>query len=402
MAKRLAIPSKELQLHIVGPRDWFKASRVQRLTLNTDIPSTTVDEIGNSAHVGDVKDTPNITLTFSAMDVGIKVFAALTGVDPDSYPAGGVDAVNLNEIDAILFVKDPDINDYVKSAHAKKLQISDYTFSYSVDGEATEDYTASGSEKRWFSNDIAVEVKTGTFTTLAATPVALKNGNKLLSLKVDTASSAEKCSYLTEVPSAPAANEYSVSGTTITYGSGSAPSARMIAVYQIATASPTWADVADSSLPAGIRGKDIKLELAANNVTRVQSITINGTLNVQPVREMGSRFITGYQRQIPEVTGTITVNDTDLELMSLLQYGVLSSGTEYAPGEGCVTGGIALSIKLLDPCDDTDPFTVLKTVYLDDITVTGDSYSSTVNQNTQATFNFKSRTGHCAIYSGAM
>jgi hypothetical protein len=395
MAKRLAIPSKELQLHVVGPRDWFKASRVQRVNLNVDIPSTTIDELGNASHVGDAKDTPNVTLTFSAMDVGIKVFAALTGYDPAAYPGAGVDISLLNEIDAILFVKDASINDYVKTAHAKRLQVRDFTFNYSTDGEAQEDYTAVGSERRWFSNDIAVEVKTGTFTTLAQAPVALKNGNKLLSLKTEVG-------YLDEVVSAPAANQFSVSGTTITYGAGATPASRLLVVYQVATASPTWADVSDTAAgPAAVRGKDIPIYIAANNIQRVQSVTINGTLNVQPVKEMGNRAIVGYQRQVPEVTGTITVMDTDTELLSLLQYGVTASGTEYAPGEGCVASGVALEVRLLDPCDTTVPYTVLKTVYLDNIVVTGDSYAGTVNQNTTSTFNFKSVTGHCVVYSGS-
>jgi hypothetical protein len=46
MATRIAVPSKELQLKIVGPRDEFKASRVQKLTLTANTPSETVDELG--------------------------------------------------------------------------------------------------------------------------------------------------------------------------------------------------------------------------------------------------------------------------------------------------------------------------------------------------------------------
>lgn len=46
MATKLAVPSKELQLKIVGPRDEFKASRVQKLTLTTNTPSETIDELG--------------------------------------------------------------------------------------------------------------------------------------------------------------------------------------------------------------------------------------------------------------------------------------------------------------------------------------------------------------------
>ena len=100
-------------------------------------------------HVGTVKDTPNVTLTFSAFDVGIKVFAALTGNDATAYPGAGVDISDLSEVDAVLFVKDADVSDYVKSIHGHRLQVRDFAFSYTVDGDFTEDYTAIGSERRY-------------------------------------------------------------------------------------------------------------------------------------------------------------------------------------------------------------------------------------------------------------
>lgn len=404
MAKRLAIPSKELQLAVVGKGGMFKASRIQRLGLNTDIPSTTVDELGNPLHVGDVKDIPNVTLTFSAMDVGIKIFAALTGESATAYPAGGVDISELDAIDALIFVKDPDATSYIKAAHAKRLYIRDFTFTYNVDGESTEDYTAVGSEKRWFSNDLQVDTfastavfgaTTSSVTLTITPPVALKNGNKLLSVIADGV-------WFEEVSAGPAEGEYAVAGQTLTiYGDYSAKT--VIAVYQVAAgaANPDWADISDPLLPVAIRGKDVIVNIAANEMKRVQSVTINGTLNSQAVKEMGNRFIVGYQKQVPEVTGTITVLDTDTELMSLLQYGVTSSGTEYAPGEGCVTSGVSLKIELQDPCDTVAPYDVKKTVYLDSITVTGDSYTSNVNQNATQTFNFKSVTASCKVYSGA-
>ena len=123
MAKRLAIPSKELELRLVGGFDSFFASRIQRLAMNTDIPTTVIDELGNNEHAGTVTDTPNITLTFSAFDVGVKVFSVLTGTDPAAYPGAGVDIENLGEIDAVIYVKDDTLVQYVKSAHARRLQI---------------------------------------------------------------------------------------------------------------------------------------------------------------------------------------------------------------------------------------------------------------------------------------
>lgn len=395
MAKRLSIPSKELALSIVGPRDSFTASRVQRLNIATDVPTTDVDELGNPQHVGVTKDIPNITLTFSAFDVGIKIFSVLTGQDATNYPAAGVDISNLSEIDAVLYVKSDSVADYIKSAHARKLQIRDFSFNYSVDGESSEDYTAIGSEKRWFKNDIVVDkFITGTTSfSLSETPIQLKNGNYLLSVILDG-------DYLTEVSGVPATGEYSVSGTTVT--TGDSRSAQVLAVYHANPAGDNWTDVGDSSMPAAIRGRDVKVVIGANDISRVQSVTINGTLNSEPVREMGNRQIVGYQTQVPSVDGTITVLDTDTELIDLLINGSTSSGdTEFEVGAGCAVAGISLDIKIYDPCDTTVSGVLLKTVYVPSLEIVGDSYTANVNNNASQVFNFRSATGECFVYSGS-
>ena len=338
MAKRLSIPSKELQLVVVGPRNSFKAPRVQRLSLNTDIPSTIVDEIGSASHAGEAKDVPNVTLSFSAFDVGVRIFSALTGTDMNSYPAAGVDISSLSEIDAILYVKSDSVSDYVKSIHAKRLQIRDFSYSYSVDGESTEDYTAVGSQKRMFAHDVVVDkFTTGTTSfTLTQTPLQLKNGNYALSVVLDGA-------YLTEVTGAPATGEYRVVGTTLT--TGDAMVTQALAVYHANPAGTNWADVSDTTMPAAIRGRDVVVKLAANSITRVQSLTVNGNLNSTPVRELGNRAIVGYQSQVPTVEGTLTVLDTDTELVNLFTYGTTTTSgiVEWSLGEGCVTSGISLS-----------------------------------------------------------
>lgn len=396
MAKRLAIPSKELALKIVGPKDSFLASRIQRITMNTDVPVTQVDEHGNRLHVGTVLDTPAITLTFSAFDAGIKIFSILTGNDYTAYPGAGVDIGDLGEMDAILFVKDASASDYVKSAHAKRLQIRDFSFSYSATGESTEDYTAVGSEKRWFKNDVVVDrFTTGTTSfTLTETPVQLKNGNYALSVILDG-------EYLTEVASGPATGEFSISGTSLT--TFDSRTVQLIAVYQANPAGDNWSDVSDTDSAAAIRGRDVKVVIGANNIERVQSVTINGNLNPQEVREMGNRVIAGYQRQVPTVEGTITVLDTDTELIDLLINGSINSGdTEFQLAQGCTVSGVSLAVKLYDPCDTTASGVILKTVYIPNLLITGDSYTSNVNENAQQTFNFQSYDAQCIVFSGAM
>lgn len=395
MAQRLAVPSKELQLHIVGPRDSFKASRVQRVSLTAEIPAEDKDELGNPQHVGTAKDTPNVTVTFSAFDVGIKIFAALTGVDADAYPGAGVDVSSLSEVDTILYVKSAVAQDYVKSIHGHRLQVRDFTFNYQVDGDSTEDYTAIGSERRYLKYDVVVDkfISGTTSFTLSQTPIQLKNGNYGLSVTLDG-------EYLTEVTGAPATGEYRIVGTTLT--TGDTRTAQVLAIYHSNPAGNNWADVNDPSMPAAIRGKDVKIEIAANDITRVQSVSINGNLNVQAVKELGNRAVVGYQRQVPTIEGTLTVLDTDTDLISLLTEGVVGSGIEWQPGEGCTTTELALKIELVDPCDDAAEPQVLKTVYLPSITITSDGYTSNVNNNAQQTFNFRSLDAQVIVFSGAM
>ena len=395
MAQRLAVPSKELQLHVVGPRDRFKASRVQRVSFTAEIPSEDKDELGNPQHVGTAKDTPNVTVTFSAFDVGIKIFAALTGVDADAYPLAGVDVSALSEVDVVLYVKDATAADYVKSIHGHRLQVRDFTFNYQVDGDSTEDYTAIGSERRYLKYDVVVDKFTSGTTsfTLSQTPIQLKNGNYGLSVTLDG-------EYLKEVAGAPATGEYQIVGTTLT--TGDTRTAQVLAVYHSDPAGDNWSDVNDPSMPAAIRGKDVKIQIAANDVTRVQSVNINGNLNVQAVKELGNRAVVGYQRQVPTIEGTLTVLDTDTDLISLLTEGVVGSGIEWQPGEGCTDVELALKIELVDPCDDTASPEVLKTVYLPSITITSDGYTSNVNNNAQVTYNFRSLDAQVIIYSGAI
>lgn len=394
MAKRLAIPSKELALRIVGPVDSFFATRVQRFSMDTNVPTTNVDELGSQQHAGTVTDQPEITLTFSAFDVSVKIFSILTGTDYSSYPAGGVDIENLAEIDAILYVKDASAADYVKSAHARRLQIRDFTYSYSVTGESTEDYTGVGSEKRWFKNDVIVDkFTTGTTSfSLTETPIQLKNGNKLLSFILDG-------SYLEEVASGPATGEYSVSGTTVT--TADSRTSQALAVYHANPAGDAWSDVGDSTIPAAIRGQDVKISILANDIPRVQSVTINGTLNSTPVREMGNRVVVGYQSQVPTVEGSITVLDTDTELIDLfLNQSIASGDTEFELTAACAVSGLDLQITLYDPCDTTASGTPMKTVRVPNLRVTGDSYTINVNENAQQVFNWQSETAQCIVYEG--
>jgi len=394
MARRLSIPSKKIALKIVGPRDAFLASRIQRAEITSDTPTNDIDELGNPEHAGTTTGFTSISVPFSAFDTGVKIFSTLTGTDPTAYPSEGVSINSLSEVDGIFYIRDDDVADYAKSIHARKLRVQDFSFSYSVDGEATEDYTAVGIARRYFKNDVIVDkFITGTTSfTLSQTPIVLKNGDYCLSVILDG-------EYLTEVSSSPSAGEYSVSGTTLT--TSDSRSNQLLAVYHADPSGTNWTDVSDADMPPAILGKDVGITISANSISRVQSVDINGSLNTSEVTEMGNREIVGFESQVPSIDGSITVLDTDTELVSLFTYGVVNSAnTEYQLDAYAEKPNLELLIELRDP-DDADAG-VLKSVKVTGVEIVGDSYTAVVNESVQHTFNWKSISGNCWIYSGTV
>lgn len=398
--KPVSVPFKHVALRVVGPRDEYLAARIQRLDMPANIPTTDIDELGNPQHAGTVRDIAEVTASIQAFDVSVKLFAALTGTNPDSYPGAGVDISELGDVDIIGVVRNATIADYAKSVHLRRCRVDSFTFTYSVDGEATEEYTFMGSEKRWFRYDIIVDNYTSANTsplTLSQTPLQLKNNNRVISYVQDG-------NYYTEVTGAPTAGEgeYSVSGTSLT--TPDAITNYAVAVYHSNTGSNLWVDVSDSSIPAAVRGKDIPVYIDAGRIDRVQSVTIRGTFPVERIEEMGNANVAGYITQVPQVTGDITVLDTDLELIALLTTGDANSAdVEFQLCE-YTADGIDLEIRILDPSDSCElpgSGTVLKTVYIPAITITSEGHTTNVGGSAQQTFSWRSTTGECIIYSGS-
>lgn len=398
MAKRLAIPHKYVALEIIGPRDVYKAARIQRVSATADQATTTIDELGNSQHAGTSKDLANVTLTFQSMDVSHKLISTLAGVSSSGFPAFGLDLTGVSgiskAIDAIIRVRDENLVQYVKAAHLRRCTVQSFTYNYSVDGDSTEEYTAIGSSKRWFKNDIVIDkFTTGTTSfTLSESPKVLKSGKYAMTCLVNGV-------YTEEVTTAPATGQYRIVGTTLT--TGDARTGFIICVYQSGSlANDAWTDVsAEAGTAVAIKGKDVGVLISASGVSRGQSVTINGNFNPTPVREMGNREIVGYLAQVPEVTGSLTVLDTDTDLLALLSGSSPNLDTEFPVGQ-CSAVGVPLEIKLYDPTDCVEPLDIKKSIYLPSISITSEGFTQNVNDNAQQTFDWRSDTGQVIVYSG--
>jgi hypothetical protein len=405
MTKATAVPYKNLKLRIVGPLQDFYASRVQRLDFPTTLPSTTINELGNSRHAGIITDIPECTATFQAFDVSHKIYAIMTGVNPNAFGTGawdsdtgkgegGVDVKNLGHVDMIGYIRDADVAQIVKCIHAKYMMVTDFTFTYSVDAESTEEYTVAGSEKRYFKNDVIVNsgnLVTGV-ATLSQTPKPLKSGDKLLSLIVNGV-------WKTET------TDYTVTGQTVTCGATNNP---YLAIYHASGVTLPFTYISDSTQPVAIRGKNVEIDImdaasAWQKMYRVQSVSIRGTFPNTKVMEMGNIAVVGYIVDPPDVTGDINVLDTDSEIVALLSTGYIAGGAGGTDKEFRVsdyeTQDLSLKVVIKDPADNT---TVKKTVYIPTIRITSDGTSTNVGAQLTQTFAYSSEDAQCIVYSGSI
>ena len=385
MSKRVAVPFKDTKLRIVGPSGDFFAHRVQRLDIPVNMPSTTINELGNPKHAGIITDVPEVTSTFQAFDVSHKIFAYMTGYDPDDYPAAGVDVEKLNYCDLIAYIKQADVAEHLKCIHAKYMRVTDFTFTYSVDGESTEEYSLGGSEKRYFANDVVVD--SGNLTagacTLTYDPKQLKNDDYLLSMIVDG-------DWLKE------GTTYDITGKNVTVTDGATK--HYLAVYHTLSGVMAWTDIQDSSVPVAIRGKNIPIEIGAEHMYRVQSANIRGTYPNTKILEMGNVNVVGYIVDPPDITGEISVMDTDNEIVALLTTGNKDSTDGEWEASEYESQLLQLDIIIKDP---SNPTTVVKTVRVPKMKITSEGTTSNVGGQLTATFSFSSEDAQCIVYSGA-
>jgi len=385
MAKRVAVPFKDTKLRIVGPSGDFFAHRVQRLDIPVNMPSTTINELGNPKHAGIITDVPEVTATVQAFDVSHKIFSYLTGYDPNDYPAEGVDIENLKNCDLIAYIRQADVAEHLKCIHAKYMMVTDFTYTYSVDGESTEEYSFGGSEKRYFANDVIVD--SGNLTAgaceLTYNPKQLKNEDYVISMIVDG-------EWLKE------GDNYSVSGKDVTVSGGTTE--YYLAVYHTLSGVMNWTNITDATVPPAIRGKNIPIEIGTNHMYRVQSVTIRGTYPNTKILEMGNTSVVGYIVDPPDITGDISVMDTDNEMVALLTTGDKDSTDGEWGVDEYDTQKLQLDIIIKDPAD---PDTVLKTVRVPYIRVTSDGTTSNVGGQMTATFSFTSDDAQCIVYSGS-
>lgn len=398
MARRARVHSRDLQPQIAAPKGLLGVARVQRFDWPMNIPTTYVDELGRTLHVGSTREIPEVTVTLEAFDVSHNTFSYLTGYTPGTFPVSGASITALKNIDVIGQIRDGSTQNIVNALYVRRGIVTGMDASFDVRNNSSVTYTVTSNQKKEFKHPVfyqqSLTVSGGAKMVLTNTPDYLTRTSGYI-IDAYRTSAAGVGNFLDE------GTDFTVAGSTVTFldaggvTSGSENSLDTVWVTYTSNTSSTFQSL-DNVAPAAIQGKYVPLTISVDRIPRVQSATIRASFTSESIVEMGGlgRPV-GVEIGIPDVTGDVTVLKTDNDLLDILEgtnsFDPVENDIEYAKDT------LPLKIELKNP---SNPAQILLTYYVPSITINSEGDSSSVNASMEETFSWTSTTGELYVLSG--
>jgi len=408
VANRVSISYKETAIDAISFAGRFRLGRVQRADVGANLPNTPVKELGSDKLVGRIFDLPEVTATVNAFDVGARAAFTLAGVDWAAVPSGTrIEAQDIKYVClAQSFKNAGSSNDIARTLYVPGAKLERFSYNYSVGGDATEEYSFSAVDRRWLRYDVATA--TGTLSasgTMTFSPAArvLKDGTYILSIF------ASGLGYVTHD------NIVSQSATSVQLDIAAVPAATPVLItyhtdladqwdytYEYPHVAPGYTPPPDQ--PVGVRGWGVEVYLVQSGVTsqrvyRGQTCTIQGQFPNTKIQELGNESIVGYIDDIPDITGTLDIIQSDFKIQEILSNDNDLNDDNWSPTElGTGQWGLLVKVYRRGANRSNDPE---KTLWLPQLDITQEQNQAQVGQDSRVTFNFSSRTNQCYIYKGA-
>ena len=406
MASRVSVPYKETGIDAISFAGRYRLGRVQRADVGANLPNTPVKELGSDKLVGRIFDLPEVTATVNAFDVGARSAFVMAGVDWAAVPSGTrIEAQDMRYVClAQSFKAAGTSQDIARTLYVPGAKLERFSYNYSVGGDATEEYSFSAVDRRWLRYDVGVA--SGTINAsgvLTFTPSArvLKDGTYILSVF------ASGLGYVTHE------SITAESASSVTFNTADVPASTPVLItyhtdltnqwdytYEYAHVAPGYTPPPDQ--PVGVRGWGVEVYLVQSGQTnqrvyRAQTCTIQGQYTNTKVQELGNEAIVGYIDDIPEITGTLDIIQSDFAVQELLMND--TTGDNWDPDElGTGAWGLLVKVYRRGANRANDPE---KTLWLPALDITQEQNQAQVGQDSRVTFNFSSRTNQCYIYKGA-
>ena len=350
-----------------------------------------------------------MTFDVESFDVAPEMEALITASDPSTASNGDsyefTNAVPLYVVSP--FKSSLSAYDVVKGIAIPHLTLEQVAYKFGVTANASQTFTFKGDTVNYipgspYYQEFTITSGTSQVYTLTNTAIAyVESGNTLYALGVCAVNPSTKA-YKRLIYGV----DYTNTSTTVTttnnlYSSGYT---KLRVVYGSATAATYGSGVHQGSSvkPGAVRGKDICVFVSSNGSTPVgsqwtgvQSLDVNWRVNLDANREFCNPKVLGYDYDVPEVNGSITVRSLDAADLWAKIAQVANVSTNVVAGLYSSTP-LNLEVQIKDP----DTGNTLKTIVVPDARFTIPNIQGRVQQKVEVTFNFTSDAGLMTVYKG--
>lgn len=392
------------------------------------VPIDTIREVGNEKIVDKVPQEPDFNFTLESFDVSTELEAFLMGVSGGQGEVGtgaaSGQAPGFGDADGTIyswsncgFVNIPSPwKDGLSSAGvitAGHLIPGYYptklSYKFGVTESASETATLAGGSFYYNGNCPIEEYNTGNGSTVAfataeaAVPYRIGGAGgatfkSVFGVIVDGVIQSEGVDYVS-TPS----NSASAATATVTFTVAPVTGAKIRFCY-FSTTAHTYPDTEHASAavkPGAVRGRHICVYLGAGadriKLGRVQSLTLDATVDSQVEREFCNTEIVGVSVQGRDVNGQWVMRAKDpATFLATLSKVTGVSASEVIGWLNVNT--IPLTVQILNP---KNPAAVLKTLYVSDAIVQPPGTDAKVNQPTDFTFDWESQSGDFQCIKGS-
>lgn len=392
MSKPLAIQHDDKLIKIDG----HPVTRCQSFGYDTNMNFEDIYEIGNENILESrVDDVITSTVNFTALDWGTsdlfgQLMSEKAGVDTRQNRAVVTQAMFPRAVvDLTVPVLENDV--WKRSVWLPNQHLSSFTFNYSVDGNATEQYQLAGDMDHDFPEDYhEMYSEEGTYASNATFTVASS----------DTGKTGDYISVNNLIYDS---THFSWSGTTVTVsgtagGGALASGDRFRLAWHDDTPVTTFTKLSTAG-PSTVRTGQVKIGLgseavvdSAHKTLRVQSVNINGTVEREENRELGTKQLTGRTWRTTNIEVQAVLDMSDLQEVAIMQGVSESDWNDWANQaiilypQRFIGNEQELMIQIYD---DADQSYLLKTIIMENLSVTGKGHTHDVQGKEQVTFTLR-------------
>jgi hypothetical protein len=405
MSARISIPFKETGIDVITFGGRTRLSRVQSVDISANMPATPVQELGSNRLVGRIFDVPEITVSISSMDVGARTAFTMANVPWASAAMNtGIELQNISYVCLAQTYKEQAGNDIARTLYIPGAKLDSLSMNYSVNGDATEDFSFQASKYVLLRYDVAIasgQIGAGGVFTFSPNARVLKNGLHVLSVftnqgyqPLDVIQSTTPTSVTFDTNRLPVGTD-----VLITYHADLTNQWQY--THEYPNVPPGYTPAPDQ--PVGMRGWGIEIFLVrtggARRVLRAQTCTIQAQMNTQRIQELGNEDVVGYVDNIPEITGTLEVMSNDMRLYRWLAGDNAETEDNFNPSE-LGRGDWGMLIRMWRRHANRQTDTPEKTIWVPMLDITQATDRAQVGQDTMLTFNWASRDNRLFIYKG--